>query len=117
MIYLLAQGTAEGIGIGAGSALVLGLVGLFVKRGITGTFKIGDGGQPVDDRRICGQHEATMQLLGERKVTADDDRAAIKDSIKSLRDEQHTGFTIVFDKIDRVHEVINRNQNCPPSKS
>jgi len=111
MIYLLAQGTAEGIGIGAGSALVLGLVGLFVKRGITGTFKIGDGGQPVDDRRICGQHEATMQLLGERKVTADDDRAAIKDSIKSLRDEQHTGFTIVFDKIDKVYQVINKNPN------
>jgi len=108
MIEILAEIGPEGVGVGVGGSALVLIVTMLVKRGVTGTFSIGGG--KARSAEVCPLHESTMQLLGERKQNADDDRADIKRSIGELKVGTEKGFDRVFTKLDALHASVKKGQ-------
>lgn len=101
MIEILAQATAEGVGLGAAGAAALGVVTLLIKRGVTGTFSIGNGkngngnGKPP---QICPLHHEFAQRLDERHQTIQHSLAAIV----AGQDKIEQGITRLHERIDAM---------------
>jgi hypothetical protein len=96
MIEFLGQGTAEGIGIGAGATTILAAIGLLVKRGIhaRGQIDVGGGseGTPsVPLRAVCPAHDQFAKLLDERNAHANASHA-----------ETQTALAAIFTKLDII---------------
>lgn len=106
MIDILAAVTGEATGHWVEIGLVLG--------GILAAFGAGGGaGAVVQKRRsngngeakpqsVCLLHAEMVKLLDERKETADNEMAGIKEDVKDFRRETNDNFKQVFDRIDRA---------------
>ncbi len=102
MLSMLAQ-TAKDIGIGAGSATILAVIALLVKRGVTGNFRIGGGESKAEadaadnyNRELCDlRHHQIEEHL------ADGDAKIEKLDLKVT-----TGFEHVSRKLDKITDHL-----------
>lgn len=94
-------GTALFILIGGGGA------GALLHRKVTHrNDRINEERDERRDHEVCPLHDSTMQLLQERKDTADEDRRQIKDEIRTLSSNTKDNFSEVFKKLDSLNDYV-----------
>jgi hypothetical protein len=102
--------TVRDIGIGAGGMTALAIAGLLVKRGISGTFSIGnaatqDKADAAEKRHIQREEESdkyNREACNLRHTQIDREIASSQGAIDKLEQKVEAGFGHVNQKLDRV---------------
>jgi hypothetical protein len=118
MFDMLAQVASRGpeyygtlIGTAFSILLAGGGAGAIIHRKITHrNDRLNDERDERTERQVCPLHDSTMQLLQERKDTADEDRKEIKLAVHTLGEKTSKGFEMVFTKLDKIDAYV-RNGN------
>lgn len=106
MIDLIGQGTAEGMGVGALGTVVLAVLTLLIKRGVTGTFQI--GGSKPDKRShetTCPVHGDLVKLMDERKEETDRHLGLIRTDVTEIKSDVKG----LYGRLDLIHSLVSRN--------
>ena len=101
---LLAQATAEGIGIGAVSTGGLGLLVLLIKRGVhVRQIDIGEQAKETNGHgKPCPLHEPLVKMLDERETNRQRDHKETVDSVNALRTSMEAGFVRLYQRMDKT---------------
>jgi len=111
---VLAQGTAETVGVIGGSALcggaILAIVQALIKRGLHARIDVGDDppaakpNGPAKTTLVCAAHEGLVKLLDERHQAIKGEIEEVKGNVKELRRENQENFKEVFQMLrDQTH--------------